>query len=115
MAEAEQSPEENAPEVHIDRQKVVKGAAKSESPEENSKPSGEPSEGKKPVEPAGSGLITKLWNARSVFATLVLFSVGTVWLGIGISEKEVLGSTLGGIFLFVGFLAAVFTFVRKSA
>ncbi len=115
MAEEEQSPEENAPEVQIDRQKVVKGAAKSESSGEVSKSPEESSEAKQNVEPAGPGLITKLWNARSVFATLVLFSVGTVWLGIGISEEEVLGTTLGGIFLVLGFLASVFTFVRKSA
>ena len=102
--------EEESADVQIDRQKVVKGESQPEKETDSPSP---PEEGKK--EPAGPGIAFKLWNARSVFATLVLFSVGTVWLGIGISEKEALGSALGAVFLFLGFLAAVFTFVRKSA
>ncbi len=104
--------------VQIDRQKILKSPSKAGSVGEKKagKPAkpGEPIE-QKPPEPPKVGLGERLWNARGVFATLVLFSVGTVWLGIGISEKETLGSVLGGVFLLLGFLAAVSTFVRKSA
>ena len=98
--------------VQIDRQKIVKGVSKAGSAEEKTK--GAPVEVESPEAPK-PGRVARFWRGRAVFSTLTLFAVGTVWLGIGISEYESLGIVLGGIFLLAGFLAAVSTFVRKSA
>ncbi len=102
-------------EIQIDRQKIVKGSSKPGSGKagQTDKVPAQVEEIKTAESTSSGG--PKFRNLRFIFATLVLFSVGTVWLVIGISEKEVLGSVLGGVFLLLGFLSAATTFGRKSA